>query len=342
MALSQMPRFIDIGSNLGDSTFRGRIRGSQRHPDDIHAVLERAKASNVVAQILTGTSLKESKLTLDMCHKYRGQGLYTTAGCHPNSSSVVFKHAGGLDRYMEDLSTLIATNLGGQHGSGSIVAIGECGLDYDRLFLSDKESQLKVFPPQLHLASRFQLPLFLHCRTADAHKDFVSILKQHPGRLTGVVHSHTNSLEEALELIDMGFYIGINGCSLKTEDNLNCVKELPLSKLLLETDCPYCNIRPSHASHKLLSPLMNGTKFEHYRQAYMPPSLRLPKHEMSKMVKGRNEPCTIGQVGWCVSALKGVTIEEVAQKAYDNTVELFHLPVQTQDVQLAKERSHID
>lgn len=82
----------------------------------------------------------------------------------------------------------------------------------DRLFLSDKASQLAAFPPHLDLAVKHDLPLFLHSRTSEAHKDLVDILKKHEGArpLRGVVHSHTGSLPEALEFIDLGFYIGVS------------------------------------------------------------------------------------------------------------------------------------
>jgi TatD DNase family protein len=83
--------------------------------------------------------------------------------------------------------------------------------DYDRLHLSDKESQLKAFPPQLELANQFSLPLFLHCRTSEAHRDFVDLVRKRPPKVGGVVHSFTGTLDEAKEFIDLGFSIGING-----------------------------------------------------------------------------------------------------------------------------------
>jgi TatD DNase family protein len=94
---------------------------------------------------------------------------------------------------------------------------------------------------------------------------------------------------------------------------------------MLETDCPYCDVRPTHASHKLLSPLVTLPKFEAYKAVFMPPSVKPEKYAAGKMVKGRNEPCTIGQVAWCISALKGVPLAQVAKVAFDNTVELFAL-----------------
>ena len=65
---------------------------------------------------------------------------------------------------------------------------------------------------------------------------------------SGVVHSFTGDEEELNALLAMDLYIGVNGCSLKTKENLEIAKKIPLDKLMLETDCPYCDIRNSHAS----------------------------------------------------------------------------------------------
>lgn len=101
--------------------------------------------------------------------------------------------------------------------SGHAVAFGEFGLDYDRLFLTPKEQQLKYFEAQLEIAVEVQLPLFLHSRAAS--EDFERLLKvkleQLPKR--GLVHSFTGTLEEMQRLVELGFDIGVNGCSMKSE-----------------------------------------------------------------------------------------------------------------------------
>jgi TatD DNase family protein len=99
---------------------------------------------------------------------------------------------------------------------------------------------------------------------------------------TGVVHSFTGDEKELQECLELGLYIGVNGCSLKTEENVEIVKLIPLDRIMLETDCPYCEIRKSHAgSHHIKTTFSKKKK---------------DKYEEGKMVKDRNEPCTMIQV----------------------------------------------
>ncbi len=103
------------------------------------------------------------------------------------------------------------------------VMIGECGLDYDRLDYSSKEQQLAVFPVHFELAKKYDLPMYLHNRnTGD---DFFNLVRQHRHMFsTGVVHSFTGTAKELEQIIDLDLYVGINGCSLKTAENLEVVK----------------------------------------------------------------------------------------------------------------------
>lgn len=152
---------------------------------------------------------------------------------------------------------------------GSLVAFGEFGLDYDRLHYCSRKIQLHSFAAQLDLvlALKPQLPLFLHSRAA--HADFIALLKDKFGdkleRLErgGVVHSFTGTAEEMRELMDLGLYIGTNGCSFKTADNCAVVREIHLDRLMLETDGPWCEVRPSHEGWRLL---VEQTKKQHRQQ----------------------------------------------------------------------------
>ncbi|SCV67646.1 BQ2448_5257 [Microbotryum intermedium] len=302
--------FVDIGSNLGDPMFQGSYHGKQHHPSDFLAILSRARMAGVKAQLLTGDCVKGAEEVIELSKKY--DGLYATVGCHPCRAYEFDQDKEGPEAYLETLSRLIEVN------PDKVKAVGECGLDYDRLNLCPRDAQLRHFPPQLTLARKFDLPLFLHSRAA--HEDFTRILKEHGQGLRGVVHSHSGSLQEALDCIELGFFIGINGCSLKTEENVECVRALPLDKLMVESDCPWCEvqIRPSHASHSYLSSLPSDLK-----ALYIPQQTKKERWVEGKGVKGRSEPCSTGQVAWVIAQLKGVNLEEVARVTTENTRTLF-------------------
>ncbi|KAK4248607.1 hypothetical protein C7999DRAFT_40230 [Corynascus novoguineensis] len=187
-----------------------------------------------------------------------------TPACDPDPTKPI-PDGDGVDhersaKIIADLSDLIAQarNDASSSSAPQLVAFGEFGLDYDRLHYCSKEVQLHSFAAQLALAASLapQLPLFLHSRAA--HADFVRLLKDAFGprleRLEkgGVVHSFTGTVAEMRELMDLGLYIGINGCSFKTAENCDVVREVELSRLMMETDGPWCEVRPSHEGWKYL------------------------------------------------------------------------------------------
>lgn len=183
--------------------------------------------------------------------------------------------------------------------------------------LCPKEPQLKYFASQLRLSTSLHLPLFLHSRAASA--DFFSLLSPHlPFLPGGLVHSFTGTLEEMQELVAAGLYIGINGCSLKTDENLAVVKEVPLDRLMLETDGPWCEIRPSHASAKLLAKIVKEGVSKNFgglggQVPELPKAKKKERWEKGARIAGRNEPVAISQVAWVVAAVKGLSVEEVCE-----------------------------
>ncbi|KAI0673344.1 Mg-dependent DNase [Trametes maxima] len=308
--------------NLTDPIFRGYHHGKRKHDDDLDAMLERARAAGVKSMIITGGSLHESREALQLAQQL---GFYATVGCHPTRSAQFDQFRGGPEKYLEELDNVIAANL---IGKGRVVAVGECGLDYDRTHFAPEDVQRKHFRSQLALAKKYHLPLFLHSRAA--HKDFVKILCEEGfdkdggravGGRGGVVHSFTGAAEEAIELMDMGFHIGINGCSLKTADNLATTKTIRPEKLVLETDAPWCSMTSTQASKAHLAslpPALNAL--------YFPAGKKPEAFVYGQPVKGRNEPAAIGGVAWVVCKLHGdVPLEKITEKAWKNTVELFGL-----------------
>lgn len=125
---------------------------------------------------------------------------------------------------------------------GLVVAFGEIGLDYDRLHFCPQETQVKYFEQQLDLATKLHLPLFLHSRAASI--DFEALLRPRLPLLPkkGLVHSFTGSEDEMQRLVALGLDIGVNGCSLKTEANLDVVRAIPLERLQIETDGPWVRL----------------------------------------------------------------------------------------------------
>ncbi|KAK9479925.1 hypothetical protein V1514DRAFT_326890 [Lipomyces japonicus] len=303
-------RYIDIGANLTDPMFRGFYHGKQSHDDDFSEVLERAAELGVKQMLVTGSNLAESKHAYEISKAHQHK-LYSTVGVHP-CHAMDIETSEDPDAYLVELEKMA---LDGKK-SGIVKAFGEIGLDYARLNYAPADIQCKYFIKQLDIAEKLDLPLFLHSR--DCAEDFETILFPRLALLKrgGVVHSFTGTIEEMESLVAKGLYIGINGCSLKTEENLEVVKRIPLEKILLETDAPWCEIRPSHASHKFLK---NANL-----KISLPQAVKKEKFVMGNMVRGRCEPCAISQVATVIAAVKQIPIEEICEIAWKNSIALFH------------------
>ncbi|KAF2013801.1 deoxyribonuclease Tat-D [Aaosphaeria arxii CBS 175.79] len=302
-------RYVDIGINLGDPVFRGEYHGTQRHESDFNDVLQRALDVGCKKFMVTGSDLKESQHAVQIAKDHPGV-CYATVGVHPCSAKQFDTHPGGPSALISALRDLAKT----AKESGEAVAFGEIGLDYDRLFLTPKDQQLKYFEAQLELAVEIQLPLFLHSRAAseDFERLLGAVLPQLPKK--GLVHSFTGTLEEMEHMIALGLDVGVNGCSLKTEENVEVVRAIPLEHLQIETDGPWCEMRPSHASAKYLKDA-----------PVLPKAVKKEKFSKGLMVKGRNEPATIPHVAYAIAQIKGITVEEVCEAAWRNSIRMFGL-----------------
>ena len=204
-------RLVDIGANLTHPAFAS----------DRDEVIARARQAGVETIIVTGTTVGESREASML-------GLPFTAGVHPH-------HA-------RDCGTDTIPQLKSLAGDSNCVAIGECGLDFNRNY-SPHPDQEKWFIAQLELGLSLGKPLFLHSR--DAHPRFAEILKDH-GVKRAVAHCFTGEREELRAYLDLGLYVGITGwiCDERRGKHLlDLVKEIPADRLLLETDAPYLTPR---------------------------------------------------------------------------------------------------
>lgn len=210
-----MNSLIDIGANLTHDSFDA----------DRGAVIERAQAAGVERLIVTGTSVTESARAVELTKDYPGT-LYATAGVHPH-------HAKEFDEHSAEALRGLAQN-------DEIVAIGECGLDFFRNFSPPKQQKI-AFASQLELAIDVGLPIFLHER--DAHEELLSLLEPVRGRLSGgVAHCFTGGLTELRAYLNLDLYIGVTGWLCDERRGaalLDAVSNLPLDRVLIETDAPY-------------------------------------------------------------------------------------------------------
>lgn len=210
---------IDIGANLT----------SQRFRNDLEAVLDQAVEAGVTSIVITGTSVVGSQEALALVRQYARAYpglLYSTAGVHPHDAKTWSEAAG------RELALLAQ--------APEVVALGECGLDFNRNF-SPPEDQLHCFEAQLALAAEFGKPVFLHQR--DAHEAFMPILRRYRDRLPGaVVHCFTGTGEELEDYLALDCHIGVTGwlCDKRRGESLReLVKRIPANRLMIETDAPY-------------------------------------------------------------------------------------------------------
>ncbi len=191
----------------------------ERFDDCRDELLSRELSQNGVCGVVTcGCDVASSKTALALAEKYAL--VYAAVGIHPENLE------GGTA--LSTIEQLAAHE--------KCVAIGEIGLDY-YWDVSQKEKQLETFEAQLLLANRINKPVIVHDR--DAHADTLNLLKKH--RPKGVVHCFSGSPEMANEVLKIGMYIGVGGSlTFKNARRLpEVVAQMPLERLLLETDCPY-------------------------------------------------------------------------------------------------------
>ncbi|ORD93996.1 TATD1 [Enterospora canceri] len=239
--------------------------------DALDKIMDRA-TENEVTCLFIGCDMESSTKVLELCKEYKA---VMCAGVHPNHIDKDEAESG-----LDNLSDFILSNR--EH----VVAIGECGLDYCRS--GNKMDQKRVFRRQLELYG-MNVPYLFHQR--DAFDDFYKMIRVYPG-ITGVVHSYTGTIKEAKKLVELGLYIGLNGCSLR--QNTDLAAQLPIDRILVETDSPFCLIRKSYAASEYVS-------------------VRKAKE---------NEPSFISDVIEVIAGVKRMSYESVQEAVKENTVRL--------------------
>lgn len=257
--------FIDIGANLTHESF----------DYDLEKVISNATQAGLKKIIITATSVNETKKAIDYT-ALNSSLLWATAGVHPHNAK------DASDDFIEKLENFSLNN--------KVVAIGECGLDYNRNF-SSPSIQRSIFEKQIKLSLRTDLPLFLHQR--DAHEDFVKTIKPYKNDIKkAVVHCFTGTQKELDEYLELGFHIGLTGWICDERRNIDLrksIKNIPLERLMIETDCPYL----------------------------------IPRNLNNKPKNNRNEPAHLPHIANEIAALISLDKNELIDITYKNSINFF-------------------
>lgn len=275
--MGNQSQWVDIGVNLTNKQFTG----------DTAPLLERAGQAGIEGIVITGTHLEASLLALEIAKQYDTANpkqanttptLYTTAGVHPHDA--------------KSWSSTTADELKAIASDPKVVAIGEAGLDFNRNF-STPDQQIRAFEQQLELASELQRPLFLHQR--DAHDRLYATLKAYRDQLGPIViHCFTDTQKALFQYLDLDCHIGITGwiCDERRGQSLQkMVHNIPLNRLMLETDAPYL----------------------------------LPRDLENRPPNKRNEPQWLPHIGATVARLYQMPAAELASSVFTTTCDFFSL-----------------
>lgn len=232
-------------------------------------MLQRAREAGMKYMMCPGTDIETSAQAVALSHQYKE--VYAAVGIHPEDAASATPE--GFEQIRQWLKT-----------EKKVVAIGEVGLDYYWPEPSH-EIQQAVFIEQIKMALEFDIPLDIHDR--EAHGDTMELLRKYGKGTRGVFHCYSGSLEMAEELIKMGYYIGFTGTMVfpKSTKLKRIAAELPIDRILIETDCPYLTPPP-------------------YRGK-------------------RNEPSYVQYVADEIARLRGMTTEEVRRITLENGKRIF-------------------
>ena len=258
---------VDIGVNLTHESFKS----------DFALVVERATAANIRHMVVTGSDLASSGAAAQLSN-LQPERFSATAGIHPHYANQFDDAAGASILELAKESR--------------VCAIGETGLDFFR-DICPRDTQERSFVRQIEIASGTGLPMFLHQR--EAHDRFTGILKEHRASLNDVVvHCFTDTAEALEDYLELDCHIGITGwiCDERRGRHLlDCVRNIPADRLMIETDAPYL----------------------------------IPRTLKPRPATRRNEPCTLPCVLRTVASARGETEQQVAQTTTANARRFFSI-----------------
>jgi TatD DNase family protein len=255
---------LDSHAHLDDSQF----------DPDRDAVIERARSAGLEYLLAISGGSGPDDLASAVPIAERHDWIYSTVGIHPHEAKKA------EERHFEQL--------GAAARNSKVIGVGEIGLDYyyDH---SPREEQKRVLIRQLEIARQTRKPIIIHCR--EAWEDLTNLIEAHwkSAGLGGILHCFSGSAEIARKFIDWGFYVSFAGnVTFKKADGLRAVaREIPLDRLLTETDCPY------------LAPVPHRGK--------------------------RNEPAFVREVTRALATLRNSSEQEMGEHAVRNFTRLFHL-----------------
>mgnify|MGYP001469791466 CR=1 FL=1 len=235
------------------------------YSDRIEEIIQSAESNGVEKIITVGVDLDSSEKCLNIAEKY--PSVYATCGIHPHEANKAPK------RYLYDLEEFT------KHPK--VVGVGEMGLDYYYDF-SDRKDQRRVYHEQLEMAKSLDMPAVVHCRESD--DDVLSGI--HDSQINhGVIHCFASNVEFAQQILGTGFHISFTGMITFVKDLEEVVKEIPLERVMVETDSPYLTPKPFRGKE--------------------------------------NEPKNVLHVAEKIAELKEIPLEEVAESTTETAHQLF-------------------
>ena len=317
-------QYIDIGTNLTFDDFKGIYNGKQFHEPDLHRVIERAEKVGVTHIVLISTHLDDLLGNIEIIERFKSISsitFKTTIGMHPIriNQLCINNHLEDIESMKNKMNEIVNQMIiiGKEH-EDKLCAIGEIGLDYgndsdteengnnDNKF---KEYQQCAYKQLSLLHSTFpQLPFLFHCK--NAWNDFHRLNEElgYNGSF-GVIHCFDGNNNELQRTLNYGWDIGVSCLSVLTEERIDTMKNIPLQRLHIETDSPFCDIKRTSAAFKYINRTSLG--------------LRLPKYKPDSLVMRRNEPCNIIDIATIMSKITDNDYSSIVNTVYSNSQRIF-------------------